>query len=615
LLVVSLAAIAALAHVCATSRAQEGAKGAAGADAKEPEAKSVIYGRAVYEETGRPVRRARIHLQSTNAFSHEGAEYAQQRGALTNANGEFRIENVAAGSYLIYVEAPGVLTPSSFTEYDGAMGNEDLDAIYKNFAEVKVDGKDRREVAVRAHLGAAIGGRVTYSDGDAVPGAQVSVLRHHEGRNARLGGGARGQFSVTSTDERGRFRVSALPPGDYLVVVSELIAHGDSSGERATASPLVLTYHPSETKAEKAAIVTLEAGDQREDVDITIAERETHAIAGVVRGRRDGRPIENATVSFRSRDAEAGGFVNPYPGYNYGPNSISTDEQGRWRFDDMPDGEYTIEVSPPSEDVVAIDEEGEGAEGEDPAATPTPVPAPTPPKKLYAPARRTLTVAGGDLTDVVVALGDAVRITGKIMVEGGGQLPENRYVMATLGEGQDERPPYFFASMNENEFTIEGIPPGKYTLYANFYTTEKNDFFVKSATWRGHDLLRERLEIKEGEAVEGVSILFSAGRAEVRLRLYASADKTPARGVHVVLAPVDQSQRYRTDLPYCYTDRDGACTLGGAPGDYALLTYNADERPNVYNEQEAQRLIAAAPRVSLRPGKPASFELVVPGGH
>src|SRR2546423_8721578 len=87
LLVVCLAALAALAHISATSRAQEGAKGSAGVETKEPEAKSVIYGRAVYEETGRPVRRARIRIQITDTTMPSPMAYAQARTAMTNAHG------------------------------------------------------------------------------------------------------------------------------------------------------------------------------------------------------------------------------------------------------------------------------------------------------------------------------------------------------------------------------------------------------------------------------------------------------------------------------------------------------------------------------------------------
>lgn len=570
-----------------------------------------VYGRALYAETGRPVRRSRVTLLSTGGNRTD-------LGALTNARGEFRIKNVRAGSYFISVDSPGMMSPVAFLSFDELQSNSFESAfasggVRKFFEAIEVNGKDDKEVTVRAHRGAAIGGKVTYADGDPVPGAQVNVLRRRDGHNSRLGGGPQAQLSVATTDERGRFRVAALPPGDYVVAVSELVTHGeDYSGDRATASPLLLTYHPSETKADKATIVTVDAGEEREGVDVTLAERETHAISGTVRGKRDGRPILGATVSFTSTDSEAAGLDNPYAGY--GPNSVTTDEQGRFRFEEMPDGEYTIKVAPPSADEEAmIDSEGLEEDGE---VKPAPTPAPTPPKKYFAPARRTINVAGNDLTDVVFALGDASRITGRIVAEGGAQLPENKYVTVMKGEGQDEHPDYYVANINGDEFTIEGVPPGKYTVYTNFYpVTEKSDFYIKSVNWRGHDLMRERLEIKEGESAEGLSVVFTKGCAEMRLRLYAAADKTPARGVNVILAPVDSSQRFRTDLPFCTTDREGACAVSGAPGDYALLTFKQPQYPNIYNEREAERLIAAAPRVTLRPGKPASFELVLSNGH
>ena len=121
--------------------------------------------------------------------------------------------------------------------------------------------------------------------------------------------------------------------------------------------------------------------------------------------------------------------------------------------------------------------------------------------------------------------------------------------------------------------------------------------------------------MKEGESADGVRIVFAAGRASLRLRVSAGPDKTPARGVYVVLTSTDPAQRYRTDLPFCFTDREGACTLSGAPGEYAVMAFRGEDRPNFYDEKETERLAAAAPRITLVAGKPGAFELSLPAGR
>jgi hypothetical protein len=105
-----LASLALALMLVAGARAQTGSEDEdvvvpSRAEEAEP-AKSVITGKAVYDDTDRPVRRASIMLidlvntqQSPEKFS-----------TATDNDGKFRIKNVPAGSYIVMVDAPGVLT-------------------------------------------------------------------------------------------------------------------------------------------------------------------------------------------------------------------------------------------------------------------------------------------------------------------------------------------------------------------------------------------------------------------------------------------------------------------------------------------------------------------------
>lgn len=574
-----------------------------------PPANSVIRGRAVFDETNRPVRRASVHLLVSGTFG------AQQRVVLTDVNGQFRIEGVGAGSYFIFVESPGVLTPISFAQYGGF--TDYLDNLFKYFTQVDVDGKGEKEVEVRAHLGGAIGGRVVYSDGTPAPGVHVSVIPRSDARDAPTP--MHMSRTPVPTDERGRYRISGLPPGEYLVAASELIAHSPQLAATVITSTLVQTYHPSEMKAAKAEAVSISVGDEREDVDITIADRETHSIAGVVRGRHDGLPVAGAMVAFAGKE-NAGEMTNYLP-YAY-VNTTRTDAEGHWRFNEMPDGEYTINVTPPEERTEEDEDEGEDEDEQQQQPT-RPKPKPTPPKKNYAPGRLSVSVAGSDVSDLVVTLGQAARIAGTMSVEGGRPLPEYRFIYARpVGKSQTEM---IAADTGDAGFKFEGLAPGKYVLevytdlpgvLAAVPASETSDLYVKAVTWRGLDLMRAPLELREGESVEGVSIVFAPGRASLRLRAYAAGpEKSPARGLYVILMPTDRAQRYKSDLPRCLTDKDGACLLGGPPGEYALLYSRVVRDLDPSDEAALERRIANAPRITLRPGGPDAFELTVAGGN
>ena len=129
------------------------------------------------------------------------------------------------------------------------------------------------------------------------------VRKYLTGANAAALAGLR-------TDDRGIFRLTGLPPGEYLIAVNESVNHGaegadvGSTGDdipgslRGMFTPqLLMTFYPSATSLKEAGVVKVEVGDERADVDITIPERDLRAIAGVVRARRGGQPVARAHAS------------------------------------------------------------------------------------------------------------------------------------------------------------------------------------------------------------------------------------------------------------------------------------------------------------------------------
>ncbi len=208
-------------------------------DERKEEPKSVVYGRAVYEGTSRPVRRARVTLASR-------AERTRQYVGLTDANGEFRIGGVTPGHYFAFVVAGGVISPVSFIPLaELGAGAPDLyrPELRQYFDEVEVDGKGDKELTVRARRGAAIGGKVTYANGDPAINVRVHIMRRSESRLSKfMPGSSPSAFVGLTTDDRGMFRVAGLPPGEYVVGVSELADHTAGGDSRPGASEFVESY-------------------------------------------------------------------------------------------------------------------------------------------------------------------------------------------------------------------------------------------------------------------------------------------------------------------------------------------------------------------------------------
>lgn len=637
----------ALACLCLAALAPA-ARVRAGSQRRE-EPRATVYGRAVYEGTGRPVRRARVMLINTATNARP------ELVGLTDGRGEFRIANVPAGSYFAFADVPGVISPLAFVSVGDLMRGPgpDFGAALKFFDTFETDGREDKQITVHARRGAALSGRVAYADGD--PAVNVSVIVMRRGDDGRLmkflTGANAVSLSALRTDDRGAFRVAGLPPGEYVVAVTETAEHGDARRARSddvtsamdalVNQQLLVTFYPSATTAKEATTVKLGAGDERADMDITIPERELRAISGYVRGRGDKRAVARATVTLIRKDDELSqGFVNDYTLREYAQNVTTTDEEGRWQFKEIPDGRYTVSVMPREEfeppdgstmgeadtnynatvmnsNVTVSNANVTITNANVSIAINTNAGAYTPPrrKRAYAPARHDVEVSGSDVSEVVVELGDGGRISGRVTVEGGGP-PRYAQVSALRvpdGTAEQDSETAQDTSVSGGAFDLEGLPPGRFFLSPHVYGSSEGDgqLYVKSITWNGRDLLREPLEIGDGTSVEGVQVVFSRNPAKLNVRLARAAGKTPPREVTVFLIPANASEwsAYTRRLD-CSPD-DSGCQISAPPGDYAVVALPRLRAP-ADAEAELSRRAATAPRVTLRAGETKDFEVAAP---
>ena len=592
----------------------------------ETPAGSIVRGRAVYDDTSRPVRRARVML-----ITDGGGRGAYS--ATTDARGHFGIAGVRAGTYYAFVDVPGVLSPVGFVNIDelrAASGTPDLSEGRKYFDRVEVDGKQDVTVTVHARRGASISGRVSYADGDPAVNVSVNLMRRApSGLLLKvLTGGSLVSISGLRTDDRGMFRLTGLPPGEYVVGVSESVNHGAPDAASTGMSDdipgllrgtlgqqLLMTFHPAATNAKDAAAIKVDVGEERADVDITIPERALRAISGVVRSRRGGRPVRGARVTIVRRDDLAAPRLPTaalYDSYEFTQNGTTTDEQGRWQLWEIPDGAYTIHVRPPEEyesapAVVATNSNMVAGTNMNSAGY-----SPPRRKRAYAPARRDLDVSG-DVPEFVVEVADGARITGTISVEGG-DAP--RYSYVSVIRVADGVPVPDEASTRSSysggaRFNVEGLSAGKYFLQPTVGDSESG-LYLKSISWNGKDLLREPLDLAEGAAAEGVRVVFGGDPAKLDVTAHAADGKRPASDVLVYLVPVDFSAWSPHARSFsCMTGGAGTCTVAAPPGEHRVVAMRRPPSPAAY-EQEVRRRAASAPRVTLRGGETSRIELDVP---
>lgn len=546
--------------------------------------RSTIYGRVVYEDTDRPVSGVNVMLRSVTSF---GPEHLT---GTTNSRGEFRIGGVPAGRYFIGVDSSGFVSTASFVNLDESREKRfNVDEMREYFEEVEVDGKTNKQVLVRARRGAVITGNVSYKNGEPAIDHPVTVLRRQGNHYSTFWTNVSTMQAALLTDDRGMFRIMGLPAGEYLVGATPRIEHGELVKEESLeanmiGSSLAMTFHPSTVLATQATIIGVRAGEERGGVDITLGDEERYKLAGVVRGRDDRHPVANATVRLvrkQTNEMVIGALFWPY---SVGMPGVKTDELGRWRLTQVPDGTYIIFVQPPS-----------GYNELPPEA------------KRYGAKQQEIEVSGGDASNVVIELGDDATVSGTVIAESGA-IPRSMFISLEK-EGMNQGV-VASAVVERGKFTIRNVPAGKMYFFLNLEEDTEN-FYIKSITWKGNDLLRELLDVGVETKIEGVEIVLSrlVARFDIRVR---NGRREPMRDVSLTLVPSDPARWTRPETQlFGTTDFNGRCTIIGSPGEYLVFILPSGVQSSTLQKNEIEERAAEAQRVSQRPGERRTFDLLM----
>src|SRR5262249_30038707 len=128
------------------------------------------------------------------------------RTTVTDAQGRYEFLNLPAGVYTVSASRPGFVS----VEYGQQRALEPGEPIELGRGEVR----DRIDLSLP--VPAAVTGRILDFEGDPVAGADVRVLqmRYELGRRRLVDVAG---VAPRRSDDRGRYRLSGLPPGEYIV--------------------------------------------------------------------------------------------------------------------------------------------------------------------------------------------------------------------------------------------------------------------------------------------------------------------------------------------------------------------------------------------------------------
>jgi len=263
-----------------------------------------ITGTVYCADTDLPARLATINLI-------ESAEngFAQEDTTTSDLNGRFTFNRVPEGSYYAVAVLPGyenlmsVMTKSHLD----AMTADERKKLLARVSSLAVTANLPGQLAIRMERGTEIDGTVVYDDGGPAIGLHVSLKLKADqvsdgGLQMTSAPPIYSGAAPTTTDDRGRFRIPGVLPGEYAVSVSVPVRWAESTDRNPFAEMMEASsgamdvYVGGGQRASKAETIKVTAGGASRDADITIPLSRLHTIRGQVLRKSTNQLPRAATV-------------------------------------------------------------------------------------------------------------------------------------------------------------------------------------------------------------------------------------------------------------------------------------------------------------------------------
>ena len=290
-----------------------------------------LVGRVTVEGTNAPIASARVILLPG---ARPAGPFGPPPQTTTDQDGRFAFDRVAPGEYHLQVQKAGYAPVP-----DAALGRA-----------VRVAAGQAIDVELHLQKGAAISGRVLDANGEPVAEVRVMAMRRPPERAAAVAprlipalGGSQ------QTNDLGEFRLSGLPPGEYVIAA---MPTGFTSAFGGPGVPLpaatarasrpqtttTATYYPGTIDQAAAQPIAVAAGAEVGNIVFTMQSASAYRVSGVVVDE-NGSPVAGAMVMLMS-DPRAGAMMGPAGSARYG-------DGGRFVIDGVVSGSYRATASIP----------------------------------------------------------------------------------------------------------------------------------------------------------------------------------------------------------------------------------------------------------------------------
>jgi protocatechuate 3,4-dioxygenase beta subunit len=539
-----------------------------------PTGTAALRGRVVDNETGRPLRRARISVSA--------AELGRDsRTTSTNLDGRYELLELPAGRYTIRVSRSGYLALQYGQRRPLEQGTP-LQLADKQAA----DGVD-----FALPRSSVIAGRILDELSEPVAGVQVLAMRdaYWQGRRRLVPAG--GPAAVT--DDEGEYRVIGLAPGRYVVmaILRDTWTVTEHGVEQMMA--YAPTYYPGTAGVAEARRVTVGVGQKVTNINVALMPGRTATVSGTAVDSTGG-PIAGRNVGLLQEMVGPGGAMFLLSG------NATSSADGSFAIKDVAPGEYKLRVQ------TGTDRPGPPVVGQEMASIP-------------------IAVDGVDVTNVSLVTSAGWSLSGSVTTEDGVAPDSPRRDQFRVGARAVDAetfpgpppppsapggPPIADAGRVKDDwsFSVTGVFGAARVIVA-----VPDAWTVTRILKDGRDITDAPVQMKSGEVLTGVQVVVVHRATTVAGRLLDANGGAVQDGTVIVFAEdaakwIDESRWVRTARP----DQQGQYQIRGLPpGDYLAIAVNYLEDGSWNAAEYLESIRQLAQKVMLHDGESLSIVLKV----
>ena len=505
---------------------------------------------------GRVLRRAQISVR--------GTALPNGRTASTGLEGEYEIRELPAGRYTIAAARSGFL-PGQYGQRRYGEQGKPLEVA---------DGATIDSVDFTLERAGVISGRVTDETGEPVANASIYSLQSQFYRGRRQFVPVTAGMAHATTDDSGLYRLTPVPPGDYVVLATfrETWVSDDKDKQTLGYAP---SYFPGTASVADAQRIKLAAGQEASAIDFSLVPGRTAAISGTVTAV-DGAPLAGARVALRQE------MMGPTGGTVSFAGTARVAADGTFKLRDIAPGEYLLEASGAA-----------GDRGSESVSMP-------------------LTVLGPDIDGLTLRADAGGLVAGRVVTDSGEALPASATRVVTQGatfsrSGSPVAPVEDGLAAADGRFVrrgptgpafvrVSGLPPG---------------WALKRVQIGDREVTDVAIEIRAGVTLPDVTVVVGNRLAAI------DGTVTDARGRAgdgpVVLFPADAAKWHEAagSLRSARPDQAGKYRFETVrPGDYLIAAVEQMEPWQVNDPEFLTALRDRATKVTIGDG-PATLDLKV----